>query len=419
MQETKPPPVTVCKNIPDSSIDVNKVEYIEGPISLYELYDEKYNKHMYLFGDYHPPLEECDEKRNAVRIADFLKNLFLSNPNKHFDFFLEESYLPKKYGRRSRFPLSSSYIGKVARKFIECFEIDKSECKYKNVRFHYADIRSSDEIECFITINNYSIDSRKTVEHFIKHPIKDFDTKMMLYFAPKLSPNYDRILKQIQKCEDPKVKEIAHEFLNKAESLIIFPYEFAIIRRILRGEKIKDSHKIMDELSLKMLRLSNAWMDTYLLSRMYRTFRQTPDKYSESPKNIIVYAGEQHISDLVEVLTTKMGIKLIQKQNINGNISDPFVIQLAKEAKCIDLTKFKRPLFDTEYLKKEAKETKGSREIKTGGNYRNVNTVVQLTIIIILLIFIIVIIIFAYFRKRVNSAFDAFDVFEMSDVYFI
>ena len=75
-------------------------------------------------------------------------------------------------------------------------------------------------------------------------------------------------------------------------------------------------------------------MDIYILSRMFRTFQQKKNEYSEPPKNIIVYAGLYHIN-LYSRFLTKLGFKLLHK----AEQKDIMGIQ------CIRISELKQPFF--------------------------------------------------------------------------
>ena len=66
-------------------------------------------------------------------------------------------------------------------------------------------------------------------------------------------------------------------------------------------------------------------MDYYLISRLFRTFRQIEGKYSDEPKNIIIYAGIFHVNQYIKIFKD-LEFELIYSSKKEGfqclNISD-------------------------------------------------------------------------------------------------
>jgi hypothetical protein len=362
-----------------------KIRYISGPISLYELYDEKNGKHMYLFGDYHLEAEECrNDKTDSMQIANFLKNLFISNPNKHFDLFVEEVFIDKEYGKRDFMPDTKSHLGKVVSEFNTCFEVDKSACKYKNVRFHYVDIRSIDELN-FINILAKCIDNpQSSVELFKSYPINNINELILLLSNSTETKNYKKILKQIENISDPAIKEIANYYLDEISRHQISVEEITNIIEILKGNKKINIESFKNILN-RILESGNNMMNAYLLARMYRNFRQMPNQYSEPPKNIIVYAGNTHIKSILMDLK-EIGIKIMQKHEQNS-----FDLANLPEVKCIDLQSFTQPFFSSLSFPVVQQENviKGGAETSISAFNFDVTNCIFSVIIVLVLLFII------------------------------
>ena len=80
-----------------------KYKNISGPMSLTFHASNKYDKRIYLFGEYHGLTSDCsDQKRkSSVQIQTFIKNL-ISSSRKFIDFYLEdESYRPVMFNASS------------------------------------------------------------------------------------------------------------------------------------------------------------------------------------------------------------------------------------------------------------------------------------------------------------------------------
>ena len=121
---------------------------IEGPISVSEyILPGLAPKHIYLFGDEHTRAKFCtDQNINTITLEKFLDSTFEDNPDKIIDVYLESEFISERILRLRNLLPDYHYLDEVLKYFSPCLKIDKSECKYKNVRFHYADIRNTTEL---------------------------------------------------------------------------------------------------------------------------------------------------------------------------------------------------------------------------------------------------------------------------------
>lgn len=113
--------------------------YIVGPVSVSEWVNSK--KDIYVFGDIHTKKDQQCPFWGAktIKFEKFLEQTFENNPNKIIDFYLEQRFISKEFERVNM--ASGHHLFDVAQYFDECFQVSKLQCKYKNVRFHYVDIR--------------------------------------------------------------------------------------------------------------------------------------------------------------------------------------------------------------------------------------------------------------------------------------
>ena len=127
---------------------------INGPVNIIRLEGEINNikKVLYIFSDVH---NSCEDQTNcnideAMDIDYYLSKTFLelNNSEKNIDFFLEiDNNMMNNYKK----PLKDMYIHNIRQFFSRNFEIDtnklvKQSSKYKNIRFHFSDIRDNEYI---------------------------------------------------------------------------------------------------------------------------------------------------------------------------------------------------------------------------------------------------------------------------------
>lgn len=147
-------------------------KYITGPVNVARLEGNVngIKKVIYLFMDYHIPVEYQTKCKNyrAVEIDNFLAKTFkkLNNSNITYDFFMEhrpsDTYYHKKFGPNhliGNLLRNQLYIENVE-KFYDYFLNYNTDTKkvniapaFKNVRFHYLDVRDILSTYFFETVN--------------------------------------------------------------------------------------------------------------------------------------------------------------------------------------------------------------------------------------------------------------------------
>ena len=252
---------------------------ISGPVNIIRLEGkiDGIKKIIYLFMDIHNPENEQTKcSTPSLEIEEFLKNNFnnLINYNKYYDFFVEFQpgtfLLPKKKQWYNR----NIYLDRVLRFFKKYLNYNptsnevKTSKIFKNIRFHYIDIR--DWLEYYIfeiigqlfillyieskneyTINNIIklldmiIDELYRIKSFIQQPKIVKDSHIILEELPSISialkPDIQkRIVEKIRyligkfllKINNKKIKNIINEYVN----IIIIP-EFNKIIKIMKNLK--------------------------------------------------------------------------------------------------------------------------------------------------------------------------------------
>jgi hypothetical protein len=76
-------------------------------------------------------------------------------------------------------------------------------------------------------------------------------------------------------------------------------------------------------------------MDTYLILRLFRSYKYKKYKYSGRAKNVIIYAGSAHIERYINILNYIGSFEIkYHKKHMN-----------TKNYYCIDIKDLKQPLF--------------------------------------------------------------------------
>ena len=136
-------------------MSVDKTKLINGPINVIRIEQtiNKINKVLYLFLDYHLPINsqsKCDNFE-SIDIVNYFNNIFSESIPHTLDFFMEVQTLDiKEYDEKEQY-IKKTYIAEVNKFFIKNFKSTKLN---KSIRFHYFDIR--DKFDMFL---NYKINS--------------------------------------------------------------------------------------------------------------------------------------------------------------------------------------------------------------------------------------------------------------------
>jgi hypothetical protein len=305
-------------------------DYLEGPMFVKEYYSPKYDKHIYLFADIHIRNSTCESVKNKIGIVDFLKKTIVMNHDKVIDFFMElpvsvmdeevcSDSLRSKKGKPTR-----SYLEEIRNEFSSCCG-DKKSCEFDNLRYHIMDNRQEGLIGKLIT-KIFTTEQSNGLQ-FLNDIRSDFleaiglDPISLQDWTDMLIPPKTR--KQLVKSNIQK--ELYETFENQIE---LSWQAIKSVQRYYKKESPTEQVKNISNL------FTVPMMDIYILSRMFRTFQRKKNEYSETPKNILVYAGMYHIN-LYSRFLTKLGFKLLHK----AEQKDIMGIQ------CIHISELKQPFF--------------------------------------------------------------------------
>jgi hypothetical protein len=338
--------------IPRSLVDATILEHsidtmhVDGVTRYCKLRSVRYNRVVYLFGEWHANKYTCALEVPQIMFPDLLEAYLLATTTP-IDVYFESPYLDPK----THSILSPPYYrwARIYALYAACLKRIKDKCPYrKNIRFHYADFRET-RIEPIAsygvldgqlttlkgllmsdTTNAKSL-AKKMLLVIDKHKLFAGDTKRSVLETPKLK-------KQLDSIPDPEVREkILSQFdmdeLEKEWNGVIPSLRILATKHLLTKE---NRAKIFDVLlSNKVLQKTSYLMDIYLLGRMFRSFRQVPGKYSGDPSTIFVYAGVNHVGRYVNFLTRHLGFEVMEKTKIRVKSTTDACIPLADEFKRI------------------------------------------------------------------------------------
>jgi len=273
-----------------------------------------HGKKIYLFGERHGQGLKC--KQPGTRVSRFIVENIKNNP-RFIDLFIElpllhREYKKIEYGRREEYELD--YIEFY---FKECLKV-KKKCNFPNVRAHYSDVRkykspiSTFISELFDIITNQSyvggmgkvINKQKFIKLKNKFPNEVEEYKKLStfrdfrnYFDSIFFPI--KIQKQLDNIKDNDIKQQINEwfiglFKDKLESFI----NWTIIELSITTDYALSTFSINS-----FIGMVTPYMDLYIVTRMFRSFNKIKYFNSNEAKNIIVYAGDAHISNYANLLT--------------------------------------------------------------------------------------------------------------------
>ena len=250
---------------------------------------------------------------NVIDVDKFIEKV-IDEEKKHIDFFLEIPYKEKKE-ECSKINSKSYNFTQFSRKYWKCFCPDKKDCFHRNIRFHYTDIRQSQNFFLFKLYNEVgSFDIKKIEDLFLTDEGKEYKKlKTLKDFLEYGLQQYSKfkLSKQQENIEYPEIKikllEFLFLYLEKNTAIKFLTYE-VIINGINNVEIYKSiganiSNRLKFALISNMINYNVIFMDVYLISRVFRKFTpKTKNEYSESPKNIIIFVGDTHANNYRNIL---------------------------------------------------------------------------------------------------------------------
>lgn len=385
---------------------IPNVDFIGGPHTLTLHWSAKYNKIIYIFGEYHRNVV-CDYD-NMMLIEDYLKNLFRRS-SAFIDFFLEiPMFVKGKY--KYNFD-SDNRLNILRNQNKECIETSQRQknryCDTK--RIHFIDIRQgplSNEEFGFFKLNNTlyfeiyfnlffqnlintitikKIEKKEYILSILNYMFKGDDNKFtdtidfILFgteetyeeFWKKQMETHEFISDEVSKStEETKIREFAEEefktdkyrlrlilLINK---LRIYLTKCYVKKGIYNFYQLSDDEYIIFLNNLSgfnsiLTQCNSILVDIYTLSRMFKKFQLNSTRNTdepEEPHNIIMYAGDEH-SKRVRRFLEKLEFDLISESK--GDFEVDF---------CVDIRHFEQPFFSS-WPPKKMPQTQMSKKMST------------------------------------------------------
>lgn len=282
---------------------VNQTQILRGPIRLVKISIANPEKIFYLFGDRHVFIEEsCQDEKP---IDEFLDS-WLSTTPYFLDLILEFQHKPKQQNWNDLYAVSKesnqSYL-------VQTNFMTKTK-SYKNVRIHYNDSRQGNVLYMDL------------IEAFENNDYSKVDNVMLRtwYDWIKILRNNSKVDKQLLYCSEG-VRFVINWWLDKK-----IEEQYTILGS--NNKKMADGDILMynnNDNSRVLFKVGLYFVDSFTIARAFRTFNQHSDEYYDPMKNIVIFTGDHHTSNYIEILTT-----------LDGHI-DQYV---EDETQCIDLKSF-------------------------------------------------------------------------------
>ena len=402
----------ICNHY-DKSVQKPIAEFIGGPFTLSIHWHPGFKKMIYIFGELHSNITDCDKfekDANTILIEDYLYNLMLTT-DVFLDIYLENfSYQNGEYNKSKEYVPGRS--NELFKKFKKCIQYNtRSDTSCKLARVHYFDIRDNDTESDYYnmeenkinilwffsflfeqkvyapTFVKYVLERHPKVIRLLKELVQDDITKVCEFMKKQLEEN-PYIKKELNKINNPQLKPIILNFYGKLLCKQLtknIPYIKKDILNILNYKEISDNEKILNSItSIKLfLTLPFAhFADVYLIARVFKDFDMEKKKdksYFDQPKsahNIIIYGGDFHSESYRDFLSSIGFHEIDNTGDINKNYFDYDYAQLSedkvsnKPKNCLDMRKIKQPFFSyssegKEVIKKSLKPAVSPNPPKT------------------------------------------------------
>lgn len=281
--------------------------YVSGPVTLSYQTSDKYGIKIYIFGEYHGNINNCDElypneKSSNLNISTYLEKVF-ENTDKFIDFYLEEQLF------RSRsiidYQDSRDFIDTLAIEFNNCINPDKREdCIFKTMRGHFIDTRNEEGGNDMLVETNFLeelINTLRLSDSIISHDIiadyfEFFDRMSMFnsyediaWYVISLADSIGIIGKEIDRCTLDRRLLFSH-FAEVIAHYYSLSFDIQTVKNTM---SIIFSAEGRDILLPILITIQAPIVDLYAITRIFKKFNKT-NYFPTNPKYIIYYAGNGH-----------------------------------------------------------------------------------------------------------------------------
>ena len=319
---------------------------ISGPVNLYHVYDTKYGKDIYLFGEVHGRGDNCGNVHNNS-IVNYLKQL-IKNTNVFLDIFFE-FYMLEKDSSYDASINEDSFIRDLFQNFKDC--IEQQNCNL--TRIHYFDIRTNarNEPTNLITLVYQKLNQKEEMlsEHMVAMLRYFDDPNKLLKYILDLWSKSKIYKKELNKTQNKNIAsflkkhikdEIFLDFETTRKSSITIIETNKSIASFLTNKSNSSYRDAVSIIFNKLIRINSLFIDTYLLCRLYKKFENSNNQPDE-PKNVIIYAGAAHIQTYMEFFKYNSCLEIessVSLSDLSNNNS--------KKNRCLDMSSIKQPIFN-------------------------------------------------------------------------
>jgi hypothetical protein len=391
--------------------DRPKPRFIGGPKNLTVHHSKEHNKMIYIFGEYHSDIVDCDirfgdestketwDKPNSkkMRVEYFLSE-FIRTTDVFLDIFVEFPIVPKNTGKYhdkyQSFP--DGHLKKLLDNFKQCLQPDTRTEVCSLARIHYFDTRLED-YEGIVKASNRITNFVLNVNYIFENFFEDERIKQLKICIQE--PEIKGLLDELTERDEKKFKRIWVNYLtdisHNAKELdrlekdpvmqhnILDFIQKEITKKAMKWKTFfndnvniifnNDKHTVLEFVNAFELvknglnRIGSRYADLYTLLRVFKTFNMSEMKqkaYKEATDqpdkahNIIIYAGDSHSQlyrkFLKEVLDFDK-IEVAGKEEPYGRAGELMY--------CIDMEPITQPLFSKYHQINKQKDT-ATDEIK-------------------------------------------------------
>lgn len=310
--------VRIVQNLmsPERPMLVKNNTHIYGIRNWHYYYSDKYDMKVYILDDSHTLARECPVKSSSISITDVIIEQVKKAPC-FVDLYLEIPYLNVD---KQTFRISdNNFIFRTAIALKNCFAYDKINCEYPNLRAHYVDMRRSHVYrklnEIFsVILYTYHINSDNvgTLKKIVVEFLNSKEYKRILTNKKSLTAEilermeYSKIPKQLSNIQDQNVLNAIDIFVQKwltdariNSDHLTWEYiqdVFETILSILNRPYVNPNniHDLISPLFDTFAWYYGTVMDIYTVSRLFRTYQPTKNRYSDRARNVIILAGNAH-----------------------------------------------------------------------------------------------------------------------------
>lgn len=337
----------IIKNMLNPPVS-RKWKFLYGADYCKFLENKKYGIKVLFLEDSHTLEFKCSNSDNSVSANDFIVEQ-IKTAQCFVDVYLEIPYLNLK--EDIGFSIKNTYMRNLHEDLEECFKWAKISCQYPHIRAHYVDLRASN----FDSVMNTNFFKFCTIFKHYHYGInvdgvvysweKQKDTQDIFQNFQSLSAymkkliKHTKIQKQIDNISDISIRNNVIKVIDK---WINYPSDSNIKLEYMTWDYMIKALKTKDNLKLESIFFSiwsyiGVLMDAYTIARMFREYQDVPNKYSDSAKNIIVYAGGQHTRRYEDFFMNYFPGTI--KQRYTEDLSD---------FSCVNIQNLQQPLFTRE-----------------------------------------------------------------------